>query len=32
MAASPITSTVDFERDGVQHGWLEAPYSRDDSA
>ena len=32
MATNPITSTVDFERDGVQHGWLELPYSRDDSA
>src|SRR5699024_7533365 len=24
--------TVDFERDGVQHGYLRLPYSRDDSA
>jgi len=32
MATNPITSTVDFERDGNQHGWLELPYSRDDSA
>ena len=29
---SPITPTVDFERDGVQHGFLRLPYSRDDSA
>ncbi|HEX4764750.1 MAG TPA: N(2)-acetyl-L-2,4-diaminobutanoate deacetylase DoeB [Lichenihabitans sp.] len=29
---SPITATVDFERDGVQHGHLRLPYSRDDSA
>jgi N-alpha-acetyl-L-2,4-diaminobutyrate deacetylase len=30
--ASPISATVDFERDGVQHGFLRLPYSRDDSA
>jgi len=29
---SPITASVDFERDGVQHGHLKLPYSRDDSA
>jgi N2-acetyl-L-2,4-diaminobutanoate deacetylase len=29
---SPIASTVDFERDGVQNGFLRLPYSRDDSA
>lgn len=29
---SPIAPTVDFERDGVQHGFLRLPYSRDDSA
>jgi N-alpha-acetyl-L-2,4-diaminobutyrate deacetylase len=29
---SPISATVDFERDGVQHGFLRLPYSRDDSA
>jgi N-alpha-acetyl-L-2,4-diaminobutyrate deacetylase len=29
---SPIVATVDFERDGVQHGHLRLPYSRDDSA
>lgn len=32
MNPSPITPTVDFERDGVQHGFLRLPYSRDDSA
>lgn len=32
LAPSPITSTVDFDRDGVQHGFLRLPYSRDDSA
>jgi N-alpha-acetyl-L-2,4-diaminobutyrate deacetylase len=30
--ASPIAATVDFERDGIQHGHLRLPYSRDDSA
>ena len=29
---NPISATVDFERDGVQHGFLRLPYSRDDSA
>ncbi len=29
---SPITASVDFARDGVQHGHLKLPYSRDDSA
>lgn len=32
MRSSPISSTVDFDRDGVQHGFLRLPYSRDDSA
>ncbi|PBB43310.1 N-alpha-acetyl diaminobutyric acid deacetylase DoeB [Mesorhizobium sp. WSM3866] len=32
LPPSPITPTVDFERDGVQHGFLRLPYSRDDSA
>lgn len=32
MRPSPISSTVDFDRDGVQHGFLRLPYSRDDSA
>lgn len=32
MRASPITPTVDFDRDGEQHGFLKLPYSRDDSA
>lgn len=31
-AANPITCTLDFEQDGVQHGFLKLPYSRDDSA
>lgn len=32
LAPSPVMPTVDFERDGVQHGFLRLPYSRDDSA
>ncbi len=29
---NPITSTIDFDRDGLQHGFLKIPYSRNDSA
>ncbi|MGE8149785.1 N(2)-acetyl-L-2,4-diaminobutanoate deacetylase DoeB [Pseudomonas vancouverensis] len=29
---NPITATLDFSREGVQHGFLKLPYSRDDSA
>lgn len=32
MQPSPISATVDFEKEGVQHGFLKLPYSRDDSA
>ena len=32
MTQNPIVPTVDFERNGVQHGFLRLPYSRDDSA
>lgn len=32
MRPSPISPTVDFDKDGVQHGFLRLPYSRDDSA
>ncbi|TJV69838.1 MAG: N-alpha-acetyl diaminobutyric acid deacetylase DoeB [Mesorhizobium sp.] len=32
LRPSPVAPTVDFERDGVQHGFLRLPYSRDDSA
>lgn len=32
MRPSPISATVDFDRDGVQHGFLRLPYSRDDAA
>ena len=29
---SPVVPTVDFDADGVQHGFLRLPWSRDDSA
>lgn len=32
LRASPVSPTVDVERDGIQHGFLRLPYSRDDSA
>lgn len=32
MRDNPITATVDFAKDGVQHGHLRLPYSRNDSA
>ena len=32
MRTSPISTTVDFEADGRQHGFLKLPYSGDDSA
>ena len=32
MKDSPITSTVDFDKDGVQHGFLKLPHSHDASA
>lgn len=32
MKPSPISPTVEFDKDGVQHGSLRLPYSRDDSA
>jgi N-alpha-acetyl-L-2,4-diaminobutyrate deacetylase len=28
---TPVTATVDFDKDGVQHGFLTLPHSRDDS-
>ncbi len=27
-----ISATIDFEKDGLQHGFLQVPYSRNDSA
>lgn len=32
MVKNPITPTIDFETDGVQHGFLKLPYSHDASA
>ncbi len=32
MRDNPISATVDFEADGIQHGYLKVPYSGDDSA
>jgi N-alpha-acetyl-L-2,4-diaminobutyrate deacetylase len=32
MNSNPISATVDFEKNGVQHGFLRLPHSRDDSA
>ena len=32
MMPSPIMPTVDFDRDGMQHGFLCPPSGRDESA
>ncbi len=32
MTANPITPTIPLDQDGVHHGFLRLPYSRDDSA
>ena len=32
LANTTVSSSVDFEADGVQHGFLKLPYSHDDSA
>jgi len=32
MRDSPVVPTVDFDADGVQHGFLRLPWSRDESA
>ncbi len=29
---NPIAATIDFAKDGIQHGFLRMPYSRNDSA
>jgi N-alpha-acetyl-L-2,4-diaminobutyrate deacetylase len=29
---NPISATIDFEKNGLQHGFLQVPYSRNDSA
>ncbi len=32
MKANPISPTIPLDQDGVHHGFLKLPYSRDDSA
>jgi N-alpha-acetyl-L-2,4-diaminobutyrate deacetylase len=32
LRPSPIAPTVDFDKEGAQHGYLRVPHSRDDSA
>ena len=32
MRASPITPTIDLDAEGIHHGYLKLPYSRNDSA
>lgn len=32
LPPSPVVPTVDFDSQGIQHGFLRLPYSRDDSA
>lgn len=32
MQANPITPTIPLDQDGIHHGFLKLPYSRDDSA
>ena len=32
MKPNPITATIPFDQDGQHHGFLQLPYSRDDSA
>lgn len=32
MSVNPITATVDFDADGIQHGFLKLPHSTDTSA
>lgn len=32
MNTNPITATIDFSKEGIQHGFLKLPHSRDDSA
>lgn len=32
MATTPISATIDFNQDGIQHGYLKLPYSHDQSA
>jgi len=32
MNANPISASIDFDKDGIQHGFLRLPHSRNDSA
>ena len=32
MRKNPIVSSIDYDKEGIQHGFLRMPYSRDDSA
>src|SRR3990167_10702094 len=32
VRATTLSATVDFDRDGVQHGFIKLPYSHDQSA
>ena len=32
MKPNPISPTIPFDQDGIHHGFLRLPYSRDDSA
>jgi N-alpha-acetyl-L-2,4-diaminobutyrate deacetylase len=32
MRSNPISSSIDFDKEGIQHGFLTLPYSRNDSA
>ncbi|WP_306148315.1 MULTISPECIES: N(2)-acetyl-L-2,4-diaminobutanoate deacetylase DoeB [unclassified Roseibium] len=32
MTGNPISPTIPFDQDGIHHGFLRLPYSRDDSA
>lgn len=32
MRSSPVSATVNFDQDGIQHGFLKLPCSRDESA
>jgi N-alpha-acetyl-L-2,4-diaminobutyrate deacetylase len=32
MKNNPISTTINFDQEGIQHGFLSLPYSRDDSA
>ncbi|HFC05266.1 MAG TPA: N-alpha-acetyl diaminobutyric acid deacetylase DoeB [Rhizobiales bacterium] len=32
LTTSPVTSTIDFQRQGIWHGFLQTPHSRNDSA